>query len=416
MKIWVLATMLAVAGIAAQPAAGASDAAAQFGARQMVEDISLSPDGKSIAIVQPTEGRGSALYVVSLAGAPELKPILSSTGSPDRLDYCRWATGTRLICGIAVFQTVGGELTGYTRIITLNADGSDMKILSERSSTELLGVAGNGGNVIDWQGDNKGAVLISEYHLPNHSTGYILKNSNEGQAVYLVDTKTLERKAVEPPKYGGIDYIADGRGTVRIMAVQPSTSNGYKGNRTTFTYRKRDGQEWLPLSIATYGGGLSTEPLAVDPDLDVVYGLENKGGRTALYKIALDGSMKTDLIFERPDADVDGLIRIGRQGRVVGASYAGEKRHAVFFDPSLKSLAASLSRALPGHPMVSFQDASADENILLLWAGSDMDPGRYYLFNKTTKSLTEVMAVPRSWTRPSSQRSARSLSPPPTGR
>ncbi len=42
---------------------------------------------------------------------------------------------------------------------------------------------------------------------------------------------------------------------------------------------------------------------------------------------------------------------------------------------------------------MSFVDASADEKKLLLWAGSDSDPGRFYLFNKDTKGLTEIMPV-----------------------
>ena len=50
--------------------------------------------------------------------------------------------------------------------------------------------------------------------------------------------------------------------------------------------------------------------------------------------------MKRDLVLARPDVDVDGLIRIGRQNRVVGASFVTDKRQAEFFDPELKKLAA----------------------------------------------------------------------------
>ncbi|MDB5681338.1 MAG: Prolyl oligopeptidase family protein [Sphingomonas bacterium] len=390
-----LAATFVAMGTTAQSALAASDAAAKFGARQMVEDISLSPDGKSIAIIQPTEGRGSVLYVASLAGTPEMKPILSSTGSPDHLQYCGWATGTRLICGIAVVEKVAGDITGYTRLITLKSDGSDMKVLSARSSGISMGAASGGGNVIDWLGDNSGSVLMTRVYEDERQTGTLLSNPRQGLGVDRVDTTSLARKTIEVPKPAASEYITDGRGTVRVMAVQPATNTGYEGNRSVYTYRMANSREWLPLSTVTYTGGLSTgfDPYAVDPDLNVVYGFDNKNGRTALYKVALDGSMKTDLVYERPDVDVDDLMRIGRQRRVVGVSYAGEKRHAVFFDPALKALSASLSKALPGHPMVSFLDASADENILLIWAGSDADPGRYYLFNKTTKGLTEVMAV-----------------------
>jgi acetyl esterase/lipase len=394
MKIWTLAALAGALSTVAQPAIAASEAAANFGARQMVEDISLSPDGKTIAIIQPTAGRGSVLYVASLSGAPEMKPILSSTGSPDHLEYCRWVTGARLICGISVLQTVGGDLTGYTRLITLNSDGSDMKILSARSSSEALDVASAGGNVIDWLGDDTGAVLMTRVFVPDQAVGHIIANSREGLGVDRVDTKTLARKTIEQPKNAAAEYITDGQGVVRVMAVQPETNTGYAGNRTVYSYRKPDSREWLPLSTVTYDGTFSSgfEPYAVDPTLNVVYGFDNKDGRTALYKIALDGSMKTDLVYQRPDVDVDGLMRIGRQNRVVGVSYAGEKRHAVFFDPALNTLNASLSKALR-QPMLSFVDASADENILLIWAGSDSDPGRYYLFDRATKKLTEVMAV-----------------------
>ena len=40
-------------------------------------------------------------------------------------------------------------------------------------------------------------------------------------------------------------------------------------------------------------------------------------------------------------------------------------------DPALKALAASLGRALPKQPIVSIVDASADEQKLVLFAGSD---------------------------------------------
>lgn len=394
MKFWTMAAMLAASGVVAQPAVAVSDAASKFGARQMVEDISLSPDGKSIAIIQPTAGRGSVLYVATLAGTPEMKPILSSTGSPDHLDYCGWATATRLICGIGVLEKVGGAISGYTRLITLNADGSDMKILSARSSSAALGVARNGGELVDWLGDDSGAVLMTNYYVPEASTGHIVSSQRQGLGVDRVDTKSLARKTIEQPKSAAAEYISDGRGTIRVMAVQPDTSTGYSGSRTVYSYRKAGSREWLPLSTVTYAGGLSSgfEPYAVDPDLNVVYGFDNKDGRTALYKIALDGSMKADLVYERPDVDVDGLMRIGRQRRVVGVSYAGEKRNAVFFDPTIKALSTSLSNALK-QPIVSIQDASADESVLLVWAGSDLDPGRYYLFNKNTKSLAEIMAV-----------------------
>jgi dipeptidyl aminopeptidase/acylaminoacyl peptidase len=76
---------------------------------------------------------------------------------------------------------------------------------------------------------------------------------------------------------------------------------------------------------------------------------------------------------------------------VVAATFATDKREAVYFDKELARLTSSLSKALPGLPLVRFVDASADEQKLLLWAGSDTDARRYYIFDKGTKQLNELM-------------------------
>ena len=69
-------------------------------------------------------------------------------------------------------------------------------------------------------------------------------------------------------------------------------------------------------------------PLAVDHDLNIAYGLQKDGGRKALYSLSLDGTLHEELVFSRPDVDVDSLVRIGRRRRVVGTSYATAARRA----------------------------------------------------------------------------------------
>ena len=109
-------------------------------------------------------------------------------------------------------------------------------------------------------------------------------------------------------------------------------------------------------------------PYAVDPAKNVVYGFVDHEGRAALFSIALDGTETRQLLLSRDDVDVDGLVRIGRDNRVVGASYATEMRVVDYFDPELKKLAGALSRSLPGKPSIGFVDASSGESKLLMVA------------------------------------------------
>ena len=74
-----------------------------------------------------------------------------------------------------------------------------------------------------------------------------------------------------------------------------------------------------------------------------------------------------------------------------GYTYADDRRHTVYFDPEYKALSTALGKALPNLPIVTFVNASHDGNKILLFAGSDSDAGRYYLFDKTTKKLGEVL-------------------------
>src|SRR5580692_4977535 len=78
----------------------AFDAAKAFGSRPSVEDLSLSPDGMSVAYVAPAAGQGSMLFIQSLVkgAARASKPILGATGKPERLGGCDWVSNQRLVC------------------------------------------------------------------------------------------------------------------------------------------------------------------------------------------------------------------------------------------------------------------------------------------------------------------------------
>lgn len=370
----------------------ADDTAAAFGAREYVQQVSLSPDGQQVAMIVPSPGRGAKLVVINV-GSGASKTILVSSGAPERLVQCRWSSDVRLICQIyAIIKSADGRL-GYTRLLALNSDGGDLKMLTAEGNNRSIGVSQNGGAVIDWSIDDaQGGVLMTRDYLPEQTTGIRTASVEEGLGVERVDTTTLVRKVVEKPYPNAVEYIGDGRGAVRIMGMRPTRgTSGYNAARISYLYRKENSREWLPLTQVTdtATGYSGFDPYAVDPKLNVAYGFDGKDGRQALYKVSLDGSLTRELVLARPDVDVSGLVRIGRQSRVVGVSYVTDKRETEFFDPELRKLGQALGKALAGR-IVTFVDASADESKLLLFAGGDSDPGVYYLFDKATRKLQDL--------------------------
>lgn len=392
-------TAVLLAGVSAMAGAAQAaerDAAAAFGAREAVQDISLSPDGTHVAYVVPSQGRGSAVLVSDIVNGGDAKTVMSTQEQGARIAGCSWSAVERIVCTITVVSDTGAQRLLFTRLIAVNRDGTQLKMVSSRESQTALGLMQNGGTIIDWTGGKgDGWALITRAFVPEYSTGTRLAQTKEGLGVDRINTLTLQREHVEQPRATAVEYIADGAGHVRIMGTRGEGSNGYARDTISYSYRRKGEKGWTKLSDVTLTGVLENgfNPYAVDAASDAVYGFERIKGTRALVRVALDGSNKREILFSRPDVDAAGLVQVGRQHRVVGVSYVTDRREVKLFDPVLQQTLASLGKALPKSPILSVVDASADENRLLIFAGSDVDAGQYYVFDRKTRELNAVLPV-----------------------
>jgi dipeptidyl aminopeptidase/acylaminoacyl peptidase len=366
-------------------------AGALFGVRAAVEHIDLAPGGQRIVYVTPGPGRTSAAFVAELDGSRQ-QTVLRTDGNPERLDWCRFVTDARLICRISGEVDRGGALVPFSRLLAIDADGSNAKPLGQRSSAYDARLRQFDGDILDWQASGDGAVLMArDYIAESGKIGTRVVRKKNGLGVDRIDTRTMAATEVEPPRDDADAYLTDGRGRVRIKAHVPQRgATGLLADRTVYTYRVAGASDWQPFSTWNgYGEGML--PIAVEADTDAAYVLRKLDGRLALYRVKLDGSLAAELVYANPKVDVDGVVRIARGARVIGVTFAEEARQTVYFDPEYKRLAESWAKALPTLPMIDFAGASADRSRLLVRAGSDSDPGRYYLYDRASRALSEVM-------------------------
>jgi dipeptidyl aminopeptidase/acylaminoacyl peptidase len=363
------------------------DAASAFGARPSVTSPTVSPDGTSVAYIVPAVGQGSVAYTVNFAKGSAPRPAFGVDGKLWRLTGCEWAANDRLVCsiyGLVKDPTIG--LMPTTRLLAVNPDGTNAKELSVRSNAFTRGFNLNGGDVIDWLPDQSGTILMTRAYLPDDHLGTHLASTAEGLGVDAIDTRTLAVKHIEPPRYEAVGYLTDGHGTVRIMSVQTMRGQQDTGS-ITHLYRVPGSREWQTLATYSLRDDSGFDVQAVDRDLNVAYGFKKKDGRKALYAIALDEGRREELVYARSDVDVDDLIRIGRRQRVVGTSYALERRIPEYLAPEVKSLMTALAKALPPSTALAVLDASVDESKMLIYGGSDKVPGIYYLFDRQSHHL-----------------------------
>jgi acetyl esterase/lipase len=372
------------------------DPASAFGARPSVTAMHMSPDGMSVTYVGPTKGQGSIAYTLSLAKGSAPKAALSADGKPLRLEGCHWVSNDRIVCLIyaVIDNPVIGPL-GMTRMVAVDADGKNKQVLSTRENHYSRGYQLGGGEVIDWLPDENGAVLMTRVYLPDAHVGTRLGSSAKGLGVDWIDTRTLAVRHVEPARENVIEYITDGRGAVRIIGTRNFHAGGEEDTGIySYSYRLAGSREWQSLGDYNTNDHSGFYPAAIDHDLNVAYGFKNKDGRRALYSVALDGSLKERLIDARPDVDMSGYVQIGRRNRVVGTAYSTDIGRTSYFAPEINTLVGSLSKAMPQR-LVDIIDSNTDESRMLVATSSDVDPGVYYIFDRTTHQL-QTFLVKRS--------------------
>ncbi|WP_447762143.1 alpha/beta fold hydrolase [Sphingopyxis panaciterrae] len=387
LRNWIFLGALVASGAA--PAAAQSDNATLYGMRESIGDISMSPDGTQLAFVQPARGRSSVLFVASAEGG-EPKPVFRSDGAPWKLSWCSWASNVRIVCALYGVTDPGyGHLVPFTRLVAVGADGGDMKQLGQNSQNGAYGLRQFDGQIIAWPVEDGGQVVMTRDYRQETQTNTRLAKVDEGLGVDIVDTASLRTRRLESPRIDASHYIADETGAVRIVAVQSSDAQGMMRDLVLYSYRKPRSRDWKPLSRATSDGDAFV-PVAVDAKRNVAYGYKDKDGRSAVYAVTLGETAPEALMFAHDKVDAGPLMRIGRTGRVIGVSYTTDKPEYKLFDEEYAGLAARLGKALPGLPIINFVDASRDESRLLLFAGSDTDPGRYYVYDKKSRKLNEV--------------------------
>lgn len=400
MKHFLLATAItlavAPATSAAQEASAGSKATpgALFGTRENIEHVDISPGGQHVVYLTPGHGRVTSVYVARVDGSEPARLVMTSGADPDRVRWCNFATDTRLVCQITGLVDQAGLLVPYSRMVAIDTDGKNGAMLGQRDSHFDSRLRQSGGSVLDWLPAEPGAILMTREYIPEvGKMNTRMVRTEDGVGVDRVDLATLKASRVEGPAKDADFYLTDGRGEVRIKGHRPRIgATAQLADRVNYRYRPDGSADWQPFSSVQDGGpGLS--PIEVDASCGCAYALQPLDGRMALYRVKLDGSMATELVYKNDRVDVDGVLRIGRGSKVIGVTWAEEKRHALYFDSEYGNLARALGKALPHLPMVDFIGSSADNSKLLIHAGSDADPGRYFVYDKTARTLNEILSA-----------------------
>ncbi|MBV7267166.1 alpha/beta hydrolase family protein [Erythrobacter ani] len=377
--------------------ADAAEVAKRYGARASVLDISLSPSGTKIAWIGAGPGHGEIIHVVDLAAGGGVQQILTNSEPSGDLAWCRWATDERLVCNLyGMNKSDLGVLLPYTRMFAIDYDGTNIQSLSERESSRAIWSSQHGGDVVAFDVENEpGLILMTQSYVKDRSTGTRLANEKVGLGINRVDVSNGRKRVEERPDDRAVSYIADETGQVRLKTRAEYDASGVLSGDYYHFFRDEGSNKWRQFGDVMVDGEPAEKffPVAVDASGNRAFAIVKKDGFDALIEVSLNNPTVGKIVFARDDVDVDALIAIGRQRRVVGVAYATEKRAIAYFDEELAALSAKLEQALPDQPLIDIVGASQDESKLLVVASSDTNPGTVYLYDKSKGQLEQLLAV-----------------------
>ena len=366
-------------------------AAKAFGTRESIESIAISPSGNRLALLSAGPGRTSLVRVVELPSM-QTRTIMTSAGEPESFRWCDFASDTQLICRHAGNGMIGADVVAYARLVTFDVDGKDIKELGQRRSFYDAWIRQFDGAILDWLPGQGGAVLMERTYMEEaYKMNTRLVRDKQGLGVDRIELPSMKTSVVEQPREGASSFMSDGRGNVRLMTTAETAAAGRKlSGNFKFHFRANGSKEWQDLGEYDAVNEAGITPLAVDADTDSAYVLKQLNGRDALYRVKLDAAGTETLVASDQSVDIDDVVRFGHGQRVIGYTYATDRRQTVYFDTEFKKLSESLGKALPNQPLVYFSGSSADGNKLLLFAGGDTIPGAYYVFDRKARSLNEL--------------------------
>lgn len=353
-----------------------TDNAALFGAREAIQAPALSPDGKMLLYMVANGDTGTSLAVVPTDGSKPPKSVLFADGKPLHLKNCGWADNRRILCTAVGIFGKETDLSTASRLVAVDADGEhrqgtlgQTKLPTDDMDRQF------GSHVIDWLHGDTGDVLVETW-----------------RDVSRLNTRTFMTKPLAYKNSLNEFYFSDGNGNLRLKYERNYFGRGTLMKTGEFSYLLKDGGHWQTLSrIADDGPGL--RPIAIDAVHNSAYCLDKKDGRDALFRVALDGSLKTELIYADPTRDVDKIITAGRDHRLIGVSFDDDLQKTVYLDHDYAVLSGQLSKALHDVPIVSFEGSDATESKIIVFAGSSADAGRFYIYDRHTRHLDEIGPV-----------------------
>ncbi|MFZ6658486.1 alpha/beta hydrolase family protein [Undibacterium sp. TJN19] len=352
-----------------------------FAALPAVQNVTLSPDGSKIAMLVNKEGNASIL--VHKLGQPvsAAKALLATDNRKFTFQWFRWVNNEKLLVSTLfpnrriVNGYTGGVDVQETRLLAVNADGSQVLNLIKPTSIKSNFVPQFQDRVIDFFPDDGKHVLImlADQERSNDPT------------VYSLDLENGSRRSVQSSRENFRHWMVDRQHQVRLGLYQDKLD-------IEVHLCDPDGKNWRKRWAYKIDSKERVTPIGFGKEPNQLYVLADHQGRRALFTVDLrEENAKPKLVLANPNVDIAGeLVYSEKTGEAIGlagTSIAG-KAEINYWDQDRRELVKFIDDALPKR-FNSIVTMSRDENRYIVHSSNAQQPGIFYLGDDKANTLEE---------------------------
>jgi dipeptidyl aminopeptidase/acylaminoacyl peptidase len=315
----------------------------------------ISPDGKHLAFLKSYQRRLN-LFVRRIGSAEEQR--ITAVTDRDISDYF-WKGNDHLI----YLKDLKGD-ENYHLYITGRSGGA---------SRDLTPFPGVKAEVIDDLPDDDRNMIIGLNRLNREVFDAYRVTVPEG---------IISMIAKNPGNIVG--WGTDHKGKLRLAY----TSEGLKYR---VLYRKSEADPFRPVLTVDFRDDFS--PLFFTFDDRQLYAVSNLGrDRAAAVRFDPESAREVEVLFERPDVDIDGLSYSRKRKVLLAAFYTTWKSERKFFDKEIERYFDFASGRLKGYEL-RFVDSNKNEDVYIVRTSSDRSLGSYYLYEAKENKLTKLADI-----------------------
>lgn len=384
--------------IAAACAAGAAHAQTAPSREVLASDpsfrsASLSPDGRYVIGIR-TDSRGDTLIRLDWrTGQATVAQQVTRGEAQNQIDWVEWKTNDRLIMSISTTRRAtvrdnrGAHIrsseqvaVGVTRIVAINADGSNLRAMFEGQTRNL-----------SWGG---ASTVLSDV-LPHDPENVLIEAYGaSGRGLYRANVNTGRTERIDDSGWEGAGWDLDGAGNAVLRYESLRGGAGYR------VWRRGPGESrWT--EFAEFRGGEQNQ----NPDFGAVapgpgpgqvwvYARPEGHDRTGLYLFDAATGQYGAAQYEHARADFIGNVWITRdKSRMLAACAVYQRRECQYFDEdvgrNIRAINAFFERAAD----VTLVNMSDDGNVWLVHVQGPVTTPSYYIYDRAERAVLPVSAT-----------------------